>query len=244
MSKKAIFLSVKIALLSVILLLSALLLISIADLLEEHFHNGINANAEYNTSPMIVIDAGHGGEDGGAIGVNGCIEKELNLDIALITYDLLRASGVNAVLTRSEDVLLYDKDTPGKKKAQDVRNRVAIAEEYDNSILISIHMNTYPAAKYSGAQIYYSPNRPESEVIAKTCQENIKEYLQPNNTRETKPATSAIYLLHNVQRPAVLVECGFISNQEEAELLSTEGYRHKVACIIYASIIEYLNKGY
>ncbi len=239
MNIKAIWVTFKFAVFTVLLVLCALLLHKIGQSLGKDSA----VISDINEGPVIVIDAGHGGEDGGAVGVNGCIEKELNLDIALILNDLLNASGVNTVMTRTEDIMLYDKATPGKKKIQDVRNRVAIAEKNDNSLTVSIHMNTYPSPKYSGAQVYYSPNHEESSALAGTMQNNLKEHLQPDNTRETKAATSAIYLLHNVRTPAVLVECGFISNPTEAELLCDDVYRHKVACTIYASIIEYLNKG-
>ena len=194
------------------------------------------------TLPTVVIDPGHGGEDGGAVGINGCIEKELNLEIALILRDLLEASGVNVMMTRSEDIMLYEANTPGKKKIQDLKQRVKIGEENEDSVTVSIHMNTYPSPRYSGAQVYYSPNHPESKELAETVQNGIRTYLQPDNKRQIKESTSAIYLLHNIKNPAILIECGFISNQSEAELLCTDAYRHKVALTIYSSIIDHLNK--
>ena len=239
MNIKAVWVTVKFALFTALLILCALLLHGLGKRLS--IDQAVITNV--SDAPVVVIDAGHGGEDGGAVGINGCIEKDLNLDIALILNDLLSASGIDTVMTRSEDIMLYDEAIPGKKKVQDVRKRVAIAEENENSLTVSIHMNTYPSPKYGGAQVYYSPNHTESSVLAKTVQDNLREHLQPDNSRETKAATSAIYLLHNVKTPAVLVECGFISNQAEAELLCTDTYRRKVACAIYASIIEYLNKG-
>ena len=238
MKIKAIWATLKFLIFTVLLILCALSLNMIA----KKYGIGTETSADASFKPTVVIDAGHGGEDGGAVGVNGCIEKNINLDIALILNDLLRASGIETVMTRTEDVMLYDEAVPGKKKVQDVRKRVEIAEETEGSVTVSIHMNTYPSPKYKGAQVYYSPNHSESEVIARTVQNTFKEHLQPDNQREIKAATSAIYLLHNVKTPAVLVECGFISSPEEAELLSDESYRHKVACTIYASIIEYLRK--
>ena len=238
MDIKATLATVKFALFTLLLILCALLLHQTDKML----WGERTASTEVSSGTVIVIDAGHGGEDGGAVGINGCIEKELNLEIALILNDLLRASGIDTVMTRTEDIMLYDSAVPGKKKLQDLRRRVAVSEENEDSLTVSIHMNTYPAPKYSGAQVYYSPNHTESSVLAKTVQENIRAHLQPDNTRETKAATSAIYLLHNVKTPAVLVECGFISNQAEAELLCSDSYRRKVAMTIYSSIIEYLNK--
>ena len=228
----------KLLIFSLLLIACALILNGIA----EKYGIYTQSMAEAMKDTVIVIDPGHGGEDGGAVGINGCIEKELNLEISLILNDLLQASGVKTVMTRTEDVMLYDQAIPGKKKLQDVKNRVTIAEEQENSLTVSIHMNTYPVSKYSGAQVYYSSNHKDSTYAAKLIQNNIAEQLQPQNNRETKAATSAIYLLHNVKTPAVLIECGFISNQEEAELLCSDSYRHKIACVIYTSIMEYLNK--
>ena len=125
----------------------------------------------------IVIDAGHGGEDGGAVGINGCIEKDLNLDIALILRDLLESSGVKVIMTRTEDVMLYDENIPGKKKSKDLKKRVEIAHSEPQALTVSNHMNSYPAEKYSGAQVYYSPNHPDSKILAGEVQEYIKAYL-------------------------------------------------------------------
>ena len=232
---RAIWATVKFAIFTLLLILCAVLLHGISREID------MRSTAVY-LSPTVVVDAGHGGEDGGAVGINGCIEKELNLEIALILRDLLEASGINVKMTRSEDIMLYDTATPGKKKIQDLKKRVEIGEEHEDSLTVSIHMNTYPSKKYSGAQVYYSPNHPESKALAEMVQGHIKAYLQPDNTRQIKEATSAIYLLHNIKTTAILVECGFISNQEEAELLCTDAYRHKVALTIYSSIIDHLNK--
>lgn len=235
MNIRALWATFKFAVFTVLLILCALLLHGISREID------IRSTAVYS-APTVVIDAGHGGEDGGAVGINGCIEKELNLDIALILRDLLECSGINVKMTRSEDVMLYDADTPGKKKSQDLKKRVEIGEETEGSLTVSIHMNTYPSPKYSGAQVYYSPNHPESKALAETVQGNIRAYLQPDNKRQTKSATSAIYLLHNIKTPAILIECGFISNSAEAELLCSDDYRHKVALTIYSALIDYLNK--
>ncbi len=235
MNIRAIWATFKFAVFTVLLILCALLLHGISREID------VRSSAVYPTA-TVVIDAGHGGEDGGAVGINGCIEKELNLEIALILRDLLEASGVNVKMTRTEDIMLYDAATPGKKKIQDLKKRVEIGEENAESFTVSIHMNTYPSPKYSGAQVYYSPNHAESKTLAETVQARIKTCLQPQNNRQIKEATSAIYLLHNINNPAILVECGFISNQSEAELLCTDSYRHKVALTIYSAIIDHLNK--
>ncbi len=232
---RALWATFKFAVFTVLLILCALLLHGLSREMDIR-------SAAVCSAPTVVIDAGHGGEDGGAVGINGCIEKELNLEIALILRDLLEISGINVKMTRTEDIMLYDAATPGKKKIQDLRRRVEIGEESEDSLTVSIHMNTYPSSKYNGAQVYYSPNHSESKELAETVQGHIKAYLQPENSRQIKESTSAIYLLHNIKNPAILVECGFISNQSEAELLCTDSYRHKVALTIYSAIIDHLNK--
>lgn len=237
-SIRGLWLSLRILIFSALLILCALMLNRMAQ-----SYGGTEAVAvKRQEMPVIIIDPGHGGEDGGAVGVNGCIEKDINLEISLILNDLLNMSGIETIMTRTEDIMLYDEALPGKKKAQDLKKRLSIAHETDNSITVSIHMNTYPSPKYSGAQVYYSPNNPESAVMADAVQKYLSTYLQPDNKRQTKAATSAIYLLHNIKTPAILIECGFISNPAEAELLCTDSYRHKVACSIYASLLEYLHK--
>ena len=191
----------------------------------------------------IVLDAGHGGEDGGCEG-NGLIEKDLNLDITLQVASLLREQGVNVVLTRETDVLLYDvnSDYQGKKKAQDVRNRLKIAQGQENPVLVSIHMNYFAQTQYSGLQVWYSKNDARSKALANLIQSNVKNTLQPNNKRVIKEATSSIFLLHNATFPAVLIECGFLSNPDEARALCDAEYRHQLANAIFQSIMTYISQ--
>ena len=193
--------------------------------------------------PIIVIDAGHGGEDGGAIGVNGIYEKDVNLNIALFLDEWLRADGYETVLTRSEDILLYDKNSNyhGQKKVQDLAARRKIAEEHENVVFISIHMNAFPEAKYCGLQVYYSKNEPSSQALAAEIQARTRELLLPDNTRKIKAAGENIYLLDRLTCPAVLVECGFLSNPEECEKLSDTEYQKKLAFSLYLSLVNYLN---
>ena len=187
----------------------------------------------------VVLDAGHGGEDGGASSKNGILEKDLNLSIAFLLKDMLEANGVTVVMTRTDDRLLYDRNSnyEGRKKALDLAARKKIAEETANSIFVSIHMNAYPAAQYSGLQVWYSPNHPHSKDVADTIQNSVKNSLQPLNERQTKAATSSIFLLHHLQTPAVLVECGFLSNPEEANLLNTKEYQRQLAFSIFLAIM-------
>ena len=197
-----------------------------------------------NPTPVtIVLDAGHGGEDGGCEG-NGLVEKDLNLDITLRIASLLRNQGVNVVLTREIDELLYDKnsDYEGKKKYQDVRRRLEIAKDQENPVLVSIHMNYFAKTQYSGLQVWYSKADAKSRILANLVQNNVKNSLQPNNKRGIKEATSSIFLLDNASFPAILIECGFLSNVDEARALGDENYRQKLAEIIFTSIMSYISQ--
>ena len=190
----------------------------------------------------LIIDAGHGGEDGGAVGVNGEFEKDLNLEIAFILRDMALSAGYETVMTRTEDILLYDRnvDYKGRKKALDLLARVKIAEKYENAIFVSIHMNAFPEKQYSGLQVYYSKNNPLSEALAKDIQDGVRLALQEKNNRKIKPAASNIYLLDRITLPSVLIECGFLSNPEECEKLSTDEYRKELALAIFLPLSKYL----
>jgi N-acetylmuramoyl-L-alanine amidase len=209
-----------------------------------HFEGPIPTEwAGAQSSLTIVLDAGHGGEDGGCEG-NGLIEKDLNFDITLRIASLLRDQGVNVVLTRETDELLYDKnsDYEGKKKYQDVRRRLEIAQNQENPVLVSIHMNYFAQTKYSGLQVWYSKTDPRSRLLANSIQTKVKNELQPNNNRKIKEATSSIFLIDNATFPAILIECGFLSNVNEARALSDENYRQKLANIIFQSIMTYISQ--
>ncbi len=199
---------------------------------------------EKSKYPTVVIDAGHGGEDGGAIGASGVYEKELNLYIAQNLASMLRTNGINVVMTRERDELLYDKnsDYRGRKKQLDLAARVKIAQEEENCIFVSIHMNSFPQEKYRGLQVYYSSNNSASKELAESIQSSVCKYLQAENTRTVKKASSNIFLLDRITKPAVLIECGFISNTEECALISTEKYRQKLTLAIFCAITEHISK--
>jgi len=191
---------------------------------------------------VIVIDAGHGGEDGGAVSDSGIVEKDINLDIALKLHNLIKLSDFNSVLIRDSDRLMYESGQENHKKTSDISNRIKTAKSFENSIFVSIHQNKFPIKKYSGLQVYYSKNNNESEALGKTIQSNVKNLLQNENNRQVKKADKNIRILDSINSPAVLVECGFLSNDREAELLNSEEYRNKIAYLIYCSIIQYLDK--
>jgi len=207
-------------------------------------NNTINTNADTLKYKTVVIDAGHGGEDGGASSAAGLVEKDVNLEISKLLCEMLRADGINVVMTREDDRLLYDRnvDYHGRKKKLDLAARLTIADTTPDAIFISIHMNSFTNPKYSGLQVWYSPNDPDSSILANLIQSNNKATLQPENTRKTKVATSSIYLLENASCPAVLVECGFLSNPAEAALFETNEYKQKVASMLFDSITEFLEK--
>ena len=186
----------------------------------------------------VIIDAGHGGMDGGAVSESGTLEKELNLEISLLLRDLLEASGVDVILTRDEDVMLESSARGGSKKTQDLRARLEIAEANPDAIFVSIHMNKFPSSSVHGVQLYYSPNAEESEKLANKIKSFVTGYLQPDNSRPLKAAGSNIYILNRIKNPAVLVECGFISNPDEEKRLLDDGYRHMLVMTVASSILD------
>jgi len=192
----------------------------------------------------FVIDPGHGGEDAGAIAADGTLEKDLNLSVALLLSTALELNGCEVALTRENDKLLYDyygdlDDYTGQKKVYDLKNRLKIAEEKENSIYVGIHMNKFPEAKYSGLQVYYSQKNDLSYQLATDIKSAVFENLQPNNRRQIKAASNSIYVLHNATVPAVLIECGFLSNQEELELLKNEDYQKKLCLTLFSALCKY-----
>lgn len=207
----------------------------------------VPAGGDDAATPIIVIDPGHGGEDGGCSADDGTLEKELNLYISENVSEFLNAAGYPTVMTRTSDTLLYDmygdlNDYTGKKKVFDLRNRLRFFEESGAEILVSIHMNKFPDKKYSGLQVYYSKGSKDSVSLADQIQTYTEKYLQPDNDRLTKAATSKIYLLNRAERPAVLVECGFLSNDEECSRLCDEEYRKKLSLCIASAIIDFVGK--
>ncbi len=190
----------------------------------------------------VIIDAGHGGVDGGTSSDDGIIEKNLNLQIALKVNDFLKSMGVNTVMIRTQDISIHDKTatTIREKKISDIKNRLNIINETENSVFVSIHQNHFSQKKYHGTQIFYSKNNPESSVLADFVRQSVISVLQPDNSRETKQSGSEIYLLYHANSPSIMVECGFLSNQDEAEKLKDENYQKKLAFLISLGIMDFL----
>lgn len=204
------------------------------------------------TRPLIVIDPGHGGEDSGASGYDGTYEKDINLKVSQMLYDMLKLAGFNPVMTRTEDILLYDmysdlKDYAGKMKTYDLRNRLKFTKENEATLFVSIHMNKFSEEYVHGLQVYYSPNNADSKKLAEMIQGYTEKYFQTSNKRPIKKADSSIFLLKRLEIPSVLIECGFLSNREECSLLNDNEYLKKLAATAFCSISEfmqyYTNKG-
>ena len=186
---------------------------------------------------MVILDAGHGGEDGGAVGIDGTLEKDLNLQVVFKIRDLLEECGLGVILTRSDDSMLGN-GSSGHKKLADLRARLDIANACPDALLLSVHMNKFPMEYCRGVQLYYSPGSDGSLPLAQALHEAVKEW-QPDNEREIKKAGSAIYLLDRARIPAVLIECGFLSNGEECALLKSEAYQKQLAALIVSALAEY-----
>ena len=199
----------------------------------------LKVNAEENNK-VIVIDPGHGGIDGGAKSENGVIEKDINLSISLKTKAALESKGYKVIMTRSEDVGLY---TEGKKvrekKIEDLGNRVKIKKENKCDAFISIHQNMFPQKNCKGAQVWSANNEP-SQKLGKIIQQKFKEEVDQNNKREAKVAKKEYNILNDgYEGASVIVECGFLSNPEECELLGKEDYQNKIANTLANAIDEY-----
>ena len=186
----------------------------------------------------FIIDPGHGGVDGGAVGISGTLEKDINLRMSFLISDLLYVMGYDVKMTRREDVLLGEGEK-GRVKLEDLKARVDFAKGCEGAVFISIHMNKFPEEGPHGLTVYYSPNHPESERLGGLIKDANIRYLQPDNKRPMKKATTELYVLHRVQVPAVLIECGFLSNSSEEKALSDENYRKRLAMTIVSGIIEY-----
>lgn len=197
------------------------------------------AGRSVTEGPVVVIDAGHGGDDPGKVGVNQALEKDINLSIAKKVQSLLLQNGVAAVLTREEDMDLAESGAKNRK-AQDMKARVALLREKQPLLGVSIHQNSYPSEECKGAQVFYYRSSEEGKQLAGILQRQLAAELADGNKRQEK-ANGDYYLLKNSPCTFAIVECGFLSNSQEAELLITEEYQEKVAFAIHLGILEYIN---
>lgn len=190
----------------------------------------------------VVIDAGHGGEDGGATAADGTLESMLNLEIALRVRDLLTFCGVDTRMIRETDAALYSEgcNTLSEKKVSDLKNRVELVNGTPNALLLSIHQNTFPEQKYRGAQVFYAKNE-DSRVLAQSLQTALREGVDPKNHREANPSQS-VYLMEHIHCTGVLVECGFLSNPQEAKALREDSYQKKLTAAICQALVVHVSR--
>ena len=194
---------------------------------------------EGKKSPIVVIDAGHGGKDPGKVGVNGALEKEINLQIALRLKRLLEQNEVAVVLTREEDKDLASEQASNRKN-EDLRARASLIATADPVVMVSIHQNSYPEEEVDGAQVFYYAGSDFGKQLGTMVQKHLKQEIDDGNHRVAK-ANKEYYLLKKATCPAVIVECGFLSNPAEAAQLVTEEYQEKLAFSIHLGIMEYIN---
>lgn len=189
--------------------------------------------------PCVVLDAGHGGLDPGKIGINGAYEKDINLQIVYRLKTFLELEDVEVILTRETDSGLYDENA-SNKKVQDMKRRVERIEEAEPVLTVSIHQNSYHEEYVHGAQTFYYAASEQSKMLAEKIQQVLLKGIDPENTRQAK-ANDSYYLLKKTSSPIVIVECGFLSNSEEAQKLESEYYQEKLAWAIHLGILQYIN---
>ena len=197
-------------------------------------------STEASASDTLVIDPGHGGLDGGAAASDGTLESAVNLAISLRLCDLCRLCGVNCRMTRTEETLPYPEDLGSihEKKVWDQQRRLAMTKAACGPVLLSIHQNYYPDPRPSGVQVLYAGTA-GSEQLGAIAHDNLIQQLCPECRRVCIPAGKSIYLMQQVQCPAILVECGFLSNPVEASQLNTSAYQTKIAAVLLASYLQY-----
>ncbi len=188
----------------------------------------------------VVLDAGHGGDDPGKVGINGAKEKDINLEIAQRVKKYLEANDVKVVMTREDDAGLYSPEA-SNKKVQDMKRRIELIDASKPDVTVSIHQNSYPEEYVHGAQVFFYTGSKEGERLAGTIQKQLVKKVDPDNKRQIK-ANDSYYLLKKTGIPIVIVECGFLSNSEEAEKLCDEEYQEHVAWAIHIGILQYLNE--
>ncbi len=195
---------------------------------------------ERTDSRLIILDAGHGGNDPGKISVDGTLEKDLNLEIAKKLKELLEQQDIQVIMTREEDRGLYDENA-SNKKAQDMKRRCELINQEQPACVVSIHQNSYHEEAIHGAQVFYYGTSKESQSLAELIQEEMIRFVDPENHRQAK-ANDTYYLLKKTDAPVVIVECGFLSNWAENGKLKDENYQDQLVWAIHMGIMRYLNQ--
>lgn len=224
----------------ILLLTSMILLVCSIVLIDSHVESVIsNYVRSSKDTPTVVIDAGHGGFDSGKVGVDGTLEKDINLKLAKKLEKLLTAADVNVVMTRTDDAGLYEESSSNKKR-QDMANRIALMNEASADCIVSIHQNSYPDESIDGAQVFYYTGSDTGKNLAALIQKELVSDVDPTNHRVEK-ANDTYYLLKNASAPIVIVECGFLSNHAECKKLVDDTYQQKLVWAIHMGILQYLN---
>lgn len=190
-----------------------------------------------------MVNASHGGFDGGAVASDGTVEKDINLNICLSLSKMLRSSGYEVIMTRTSDTSTED-NTQSKiasRKRNDLNNRLLLMKKYPSAVFVSVHLNKFTTSAASGSQVFYSGKNEQSKLLGEKIQSKIIGLLQPENSRVNKQATSSTFLLYNATVPAVLVECGFLSNASDLKQLKNEEYQQKMAFCIYCGISDFFS---
>lgn len=200
----------------------------------------VSNEATLHNRQVVIIDPGHGGEDGGAISCTGRKESDLNLEISLRLRDLLSLLGINVYMIRTSDISVYTYGTSlSQKKISDLKERVRIINQTDHSLMLSIHQNSFPQQRYSGPQVFYA--NPDSHKPAEILQTMLNENLKPSSPRSAKKS-SGVYLMEHINTVGLLTECGFLSNYEEEALLHTKEYQLKLCSVLGAFCSTYLDE--
>lgn len=203
--------------------------------------DAMTQNSPVAREHCLIIDAGHGGIDGGATSCTGVLESRINLEIALRVNDLFRLLGYDTVMIRETDESIYTEgNTIAAQKISDLKERVRITNETENAVLISIHQNTFSDSRYHGAQVFYAPTK-GSDGLAKRLQQDLIFCLEPDGNRKIKRADN-VYFMQHINCPGVLIECGFLSNPEEEAKLRSADYQKKLSAVIVSSCSQYLEQ--
>lgn len=223
------------------LLMSVVLILCACILAEKGWERASSKQVEAKTPKWtVVIDAGHGGNDPGKIGVDDSLEKDLNLIIAKKVQKILNQQEIEVVMTRESDAGLYEEQT-SNKKVQDMKNRCLLINQTQPDCVVSIHQNSYHEEAVNGAQVFYYGTSEEGKRLAETLQEKLVSYVNPKNHRQAK-ANESYYLLKKTEVPIVIVECGFLSNWEEAKKLQEDSYQNQIAWAVAMGILSYLEE--
>lgn len=204
----------------------------------------IDVDAKIKVSRTVIIDAGHGGFDGGASAIDGTAEKDINLEIALHVAAFLRFYGCDVIMTRTEDIGTEDDESANisSRKKSDLSNRLQLMSDNQDAIYVSIHLNKFTTSAANGAQVFYTKNYTQARDLAQCIQDNVTQLLQPDNVRVIKQGTNSTYLLKNAKVPAVIVECGFLSNAAELEKLKSAEYQSQMAFAIAGGILNFYSE--